>query len=111
EKGIGRFAASRLANNLEVVTRRAGEDREIRALFDWSQFDDEQKYLDQDEASPQQAAGYQEENLLMMRNHGFSNSSLGFDHGVGHPLLHLCNAKAPNYGKNKAFKILGHYAE
>jgi signal transduction histidine kinase len=47
EKGIGRFAASRLANNLEVVTRRAGEDREIRALFDWSQFDDEHKYLDQ----------------------------------------------------------------
>ena len=28
------------------------------------------------EASPQQAAGYQEENLIMMRNHGFSNSSL-----------------------------------
>src|SRR5262245_30542628 len=47
EKGIGRFAASRLANTLEVVTRRAGEDREIRALFDWSQFDDEHKYLDQ----------------------------------------------------------------
>ena len=47
EKGIGRFAASRLANTLEVVTRRAGEGREIRVLFDWSQFDDEQKYLDQ----------------------------------------------------------------
>src|SRR6266849_4117294 len=47
EKGIGRFAASRLANTLEVVTRRVGEDREIRALFDWSQFDDENKYLDQ----------------------------------------------------------------
>ena len=30
----------------------------------------------QNEASPQQAAGYQEENLIMMRNHGFSNSSL-----------------------------------
>ena len=28
------------------------------------------------EASPQQAAGYQEENLILMRNHGFSNSSL-----------------------------------
>ena len=28
------------------------------------------------EGSPQQAAGYQEENLIMMRNHGFSNSSL-----------------------------------
>ncbi len=29
-----------------------------------------------DEASPQQAAGYQAENLIVMRNHGFSNSSL-----------------------------------
>jgi hypothetical protein len=47
EKGIGRFAASRLANTLEVVTRRTGEDREIRVLFDWSQFDDENRYLDQ----------------------------------------------------------------
>ncbi len=32
--------------------------------------------LKRDEASPQQAAGYQEENLFRMRNHGFSNSSL-----------------------------------
>lgn len=47
EKGIGRFAASRLANGLEVVTRRARKGSEIRVLFDWSQFDDEQKYLDQ----------------------------------------------------------------
>ena len=47
EKGIGRFATARLANSLEVVTRHVGTDREIRALFDWSQFDDEQKYLDQ----------------------------------------------------------------
>jgi signal transduction histidine kinase/uncharacterized DUF497 family protein len=47
EKGIGRFAASRLADRLEVVTRRAAMDREVRVFFDWSQFDDEQKYLDQ----------------------------------------------------------------
>jgi signal transduction histidine kinase len=50
EKGVGRFAASRLADRLEVVTRRAGMDREVRAFFDWSQFDDEQKYLDQVQA-------------------------------------------------------------
>ena len=55
EKGIGRFAASRLANTLEVVTRRVGEDWEIRALFDWSQFDDEQKYLDQVEVRWEEA--------------------------------------------------------
>lgn len=50
EKGIGRFAASRLADRLEVVTRRAGMDRQVQVFFDWRQFDDEQKYLDQVQA-------------------------------------------------------------
>ena len=36
---------------------------------------------------------------------------MGFDHGVGHPFLFLCDAKAPNYRKNKWFKDLGHYSE
>jgi hypothetical protein len=31
---------------------------------------------DDNEDSPQQATGYQKENRLLMRNHGFSNSSL-----------------------------------
>jgi hypothetical protein len=35
----------------------------------------------------------------------------GFDHGVGHPLLLLCHAKAPNYRKKKAFKDLAYYSE
>jgi hypothetical protein len=35
----------------------------------------------------------------------------GFDHGVGHPLLLLDDAKAPNYRKNKAFNDLDHYSE
>ena len=47
EKGIGRFATSRLANFLEVVTRQAGAEQETRVYFDWSQFDDEGKYLDE----------------------------------------------------------------
>src|SRR5437879_9227969 len=37
--------------------------------------------------------------------------TFGFDHGVGHPLLLLYDAKAPNCQKNKAFKELGHYSE
>jgi hypothetical protein len=37
EKGIGRFAASRLANVLEVVTRRIGMGSEVQVFFDWSQ--------------------------------------------------------------------------
>jgi len=36
---------------------------------------------------------------------------IGFDHGIGHPLLLLCHAKASNRRKNKAFKDLGHYSE
>ena len=47
EKGIGRFAASRLANFLQIVSRYTGTDEEVRALFDWSQFDVEEKYLDE----------------------------------------------------------------
>lgn len=47
EKGIGRFAASRLANELEVITRRKESNKETIAVFDWKQFDDESKYLDQ----------------------------------------------------------------
>jgi hypothetical protein len=34
---------------------------------------------------------------------------LGFDHGVGHPLLLLYDAKAPNYKNGKKFNGLGHY--
>lgn len=51
EKGIGRFAASRLADRLQIVTRRSDMDREVRLTFDWSLFDDEDRYLDQIEAT------------------------------------------------------------
>jgi hypothetical protein len=39
------------------------------------------------------------------------HSIRGFDHGVGHPLLLLGDAKVPNCRKKKAFKDLGHYSE
>src|SRR5215831_5026938 len=39
------------------------------------------------------------------------STKIGFDHGAGHPLLLLCNAKASNYSKNKAFNDLAHYSE
>jgi len=32
-------------------------------------------------------------------------------HGVGHPLLLPCNAKARNNKKNKAFKDLAYYSK
>jgi len=47
EKGIGRFASSRLADRLDVVTRRAEMDNEISVVFDWNDFDNEEKYLDE----------------------------------------------------------------
>jgi hypothetical protein len=31
---------------------------------------------------------------------------MGFDHGVGHPLLFLCDEKVPNYRNDKGFKDL-----
>ena len=47
EKGIGRFASSRLADELEVVSRKQGVANEVYGIFDWRQFDDERKYLDE----------------------------------------------------------------
>lgn len=54
EKGVGRFACSRLANELELITRRKTQALEIYGIFDWSQFDDEGKYLDQIEILAEQ---------------------------------------------------------
>ncbi len=47
EKGIGRFAASRLADELELITKQSSSSREIYGVFDWTQFDNEEKYLDE----------------------------------------------------------------
>jgi signal transduction histidine kinase len=47
EKGIGRFASSRLADELEVISRTKGNAQEVYGIFDWRQFDDEEKYLDE----------------------------------------------------------------
>ena len=35
----------------------------------------------------------------------------GFDHGVGHPLLLLCNTNAHNHRKSEGFKHLDNYSE
>lgn len=45
EKGLGRFSADKLAGNLELVSRAKGSATEIRALFDWDQFDDDSLML------------------------------------------------------------------
>ncbi len=47
EKGIGRFAAMRLSEQLEMFTRTKNSINEVYGFFDWSQFDDPDKYLDE----------------------------------------------------------------
>lgn len=39
EKGIGRFATSKLSNELELISLSEGESKEVYVIFDWSQFD------------------------------------------------------------------------
>ncbi|WP_237570100.1 sensor histidine kinase [Mycolicibacterium lacusdiani] len=46
EKGVGRFAAAKLAEKLEL-TSRAGNASEVRVQLDWTDFADEDKYLDE----------------------------------------------------------------
>jgi signal transduction histidine kinase len=40
EKGVGRFAADKLARHFELVSRASGSNREVCAVIDWNQFDD-----------------------------------------------------------------------
>lgn len=46
EKGIGRFASAKLAASLKMITRPQ-DDNEIVVDFNWSDFADDSKYLDQ----------------------------------------------------------------
>jgi signal transduction histidine kinase len=46
EKGIGRFASAKLATSLKMITRPS-DDNEIVVDFNWSDFSDDKKYLDE----------------------------------------------------------------
>lgn len=47
EKGIGRFAAARLAHGFSLTTRGVDEAAEVRLSLSWDDFLDESKYLDE----------------------------------------------------------------
>lgn len=50
EKGVGRFASARLSQTLEMTTRMP-DDNEIFAVFNWQDFSDDKKYLDEVDCS------------------------------------------------------------
>jgi signal transduction histidine kinase len=45
EKGVGRFAADKLARNLELISRCGGDKREVIAAFNWDEFDNDTRML------------------------------------------------------------------
>jgi len=47
EKGVGRFAAARIAQAMEMESLATGRRKLVRVRFDWGRFDDETLYLDQ----------------------------------------------------------------
>lgn len=47
EKGIGRFAAARVAKILDLRTRARGGRTEVHVRFDWGAFEDESLFLDE----------------------------------------------------------------
>lgn len=47
EKGIGRFAAARIARTLVMSSIAKGGKEKMQVRFDWGAFDDEELYLDQ----------------------------------------------------------------
>lgn len=47
EKGVGRFAADKIAQNLEIISRCKGSPDEIRAVIDWNLYDDGDRMLEE----------------------------------------------------------------
>lgn len=47
EKGVGRFAADKLGRQLELVSRPTGDGNEVRAVFDWDQYENDSLMLSQ----------------------------------------------------------------
>ncbi|MET7673261.1 sensor histidine kinase [Streptomyces seoulensis] len=47
EKGVGRFAAARLADSMTLISRQWGVPNEVEVGVDWRQFRDPDVYLDQ----------------------------------------------------------------
>ena len=45
EKGVGRFAAAKLGDRLELISKTEGTG-EVQLDIDWSAFEDDDKYLD-----------------------------------------------------------------
>jgi signal transduction histidine kinase len=45
EKGVGRFAVDKLGRWLELISRSAGDNMEVRAVFDWDLFDSPSRML------------------------------------------------------------------
>jgi signal transduction histidine kinase len=47
EKGVGRFAADKIARHLEIVSRCPRQPEEVRAVIDWDRFDTDELMLSQ----------------------------------------------------------------
>lgn len=45
EKGVGSFAADKLASHLELVSRPTGAPTEIHVVFDWNEFEHDDRML------------------------------------------------------------------
>lgn len=46
EKGIGRLAVHKLGNRTEIITRLEGSAQESRMVIDWTEFEDDQRFLE-----------------------------------------------------------------
>lgn len=46
EKGVGRFASAKLSKKLKIITKEL-EGKEIVSFFDWTDFEKDEKYLDE----------------------------------------------------------------
>lgn len=99
EKGIGRFAAARVAQAMEVDTLAKGSRRMVRVRLDWGAFDDANAYLDQ------VSCRWEEANAPRNRRHGTILHLAGLNDSwdteqFKHLRGELSRLVSPNRGKN-----------
>jgi signal transduction histidine kinase len=106
EKGVGRFAAHKLGDVVELITRAEGSDTEVHLVVDWRKFK-EDKYLDEvsihwEERSPRFFMDQRYGTRIIMREFGDRKP---WDERMVHNLATKLKGLNSPFGKELEFEV------
>ena len=107
EKGVGRFAAHKLGDVVELITRAKGSDTEVHLVVDWQEFK-EDKYLDEvpirwEERSPRFFTGQRHGTRITVRE--FRKGRKPWDRRMVHNLATKLKGLNSPFGEELEFEV------